>query len=90
MPLIGNLPKEYSQSIAAHLEGDAFEVLKVTTSEASLLELFGLKGYWPFYTTYLGDPYHPYADIYSTNSFTSIGFLIPLFVFFSDTHRYLL
>lgn len=83
LPMISDISAEYTQAISSYIEGGPLEVLNITTSASHISELLQLRGYWPFYSIFQGDPYYNYQSIYFSTFFMLIGSLIPIFVFSS-------
>ena len=81
LPMLADISTEYSRALSSYVEGGPLSVLGVSTSTADIVELFQLKGYWPFYGVFGGDPYYNYVNIYSTAFFKIIGFIIPIIAF---------
>lgn len=81
LPMLADISIEYSRAINSYVEGGSFAVLNISTSTADIVELLQLKGYWPFYGNFSGEPYYNYVKLYSTVFFKVIGFFIPVIVF---------
>jgi len=77
-PFIYYLPSEFMQASQKVIGISDLDVLKLSSSGSTVLNVLRLTGFWAFHASYKGDPYYHYAPIYSSNIFTLISFLIPL------------
>lgn len=83
LPVAVDVPREYMKAINSYVDGNILDTFSTSTSAADLIEVFKLRGYWPFYARFLGDSYYGYNDIYFTPVFILFSFLVPIIAFSS-------
>ena len=83
LPVAVDIPGGYAKAVNSYIDGTPFDTFGTATSAADLIEVFKLRGYWPFYTRFLADSYYGYNDIYFTPLFILFSFLIPIIAFSS-------